>query len=167
MQRDNRLFQHLGGSIIAQFSCFPKELSKSLHEQLHWKWVCCWSTTPPLAGFSEPISAGHFSTNRRLLRNRDGTLILLCSSLRLVPFHLHLPFSQHWRFCHQWINVRSWFWRLWWGQMETKPLQSMELHQNLPLFTRRRAEHVKCCQLCPMPYGKFWMYFFKKKLEDV
>ena len=164
MQRDNRLCQHLGGSIIAQFSCFPEELDKCLHEQLHWKWVCCWSTTPPLGGFSEQlISAGKFITNRRLCSDRAGALILLCFSRRLVPFCLHLPFSQQWPLCHQLIYVRSWFWPLWWGQMEIKPLQSIELHQKLNLFTGRRAEHVKCwLSALPNALWKILNAFLKK-----
>lgn len=125
---------------MAWFSSFPKDLNK----YLHWKWMCCWSTTPPLAGFVEPpVSAGHFITNRSLLSSRTCILILLCSSMGLVALHLHLPFSYYWSLCHQRINVRSWFWFLWWGQIEIKLLQSIDLHQKPASFHQKERRTSK------------------------
>lgn len=121
--------------IMAWFSCFPKDLNK----YLHWKWVCCWSTTPPLAGFIEPSnSPGHFMTNRSFLSSRTCILILLRSSLKLVPLHVH-----YWSLCHQRINIRCWFWPLWWGQIEINLLQSMDLHKNPSSFHQKERRTHK------------------------
>lgn len=122
MQRDNRLFQHLGSSIIAWFSCYLKEPYKSSHELKMHKLVAglphqCF-LVPVNHQFLLTISASTGHT-LRLTNNRAVTLIPLFSAQRLVfLFHLHPRSIQHWPLWCQWINTSSQFCPPWWGQLE-------------------------------------------------